>query len=266
MAGEELSGAELRVLKRLLARSPIRSKLSVPEGEEERGPRPPAVREPSLPRTYRTSVFDVPGTGACLEMLSVPVPSFYAVAYEVGGGEWMMPQGELLEGLGIAGAFTVPARYLLAGMIVTLLDAGTSAELEWDTSVIWPVQGMPGPEVVERLVAVGDEIAQSEPGLLRFVSQVAVEAIVPIESSAPQGRSLASIASSAGATLLLGQLGHVEYPVLVIAFPLGIVLVGGAVGIAQGLQEGLYRRIVKWLTGEDPGPPSETPVQPEPGL
>jgi hypothetical protein len=52
---------------------------------------------------------------------------------------------------------------------------------------------------------------------------------------------------------MLGWAEASHDPVLLLGIPVGIVIVGGARGISAGLQEGLYRRIVKALTGTDPG-------------
>ncbi|NPU64725.1 hypothetical protein HL667_06940 [Bradyrhizobium sp. 83012] len=81
-----------------------------------------------------------------------------------------------------------------------------------------------------------------------------LQAGVVVERSPPQSVTLASLlkgASSVTIGTLLGQgVAAGSYPLMFITVPMGIVVVGSAIGISKGLQDGLQReveRLVKHL-------------------
>jgi hypothetical protein len=92
-----------------------------------------------------------------------------------------------------------------------------------------------------------------EPALREFVARVATDPIIPVESSPLRGVSLVNLLHAATTSAVLGMAEATREPLLLLGVPIGIVVIGGARGIAAGLEEGLYRRIVKAMTGNDPG-------------
>jgi hypothetical protein len=59
-------------------------------------------------------------------------------------------------------------------------------------------------------------------------------------------------AGSAGTGVALGCVGFTENPLLLVAVPVGVILLCATKGIARGLERGLEALIVRWLSGENP--------------
>lgn len=78
----------------------------------------------------------------------------------------------------------------------------------------------------------------------RFFEQLAFGPIIPCESSPLTAHPLASLVQGSGARIgaATGILSGAEEPVLLLTVPLGVVLVGAAVGISRGLAAGLEER------------------------
>ena len=96
-----------------------------------------------------------------------------------------------------------------------------------------------------------------EQWLRSFAERVATEPLIPVEDSPVHGISLISLLRKADSAAVVAYSTWTHHPYLLLAIPVGRVIMGGARGIAAGLEEGLYRRIVTRLTGTDPGPPPD---------
>ena len=80
--------------------------------------------------------------------------------------------------------------------------------------------------------------------VLAFAEYAANENVVPIEHSPLSADSLVSLLGGSGAGVGLGlMVAGGPTPLLLITVPAGIILVGTATGIAEGLNEGLRYRI-----------------------
>ena len=85
----------------------------------------------------------------------------------------------------------------------------------------------------------------------------AVDAIlnlpVVIEQSPPQTVPLTQLLARATATPTIGTLlGYslaANHPLMLLTVPLGIVVVGSAIGVSEGLQKGLAKRVERFIAG-----------------
>lgn len=191
---------------------------------------------PSVPRYYETTLFDVPGSGVELRVISVPQPAHLAARWQLSPEAPPSLIG-VAEDLGIVGLQEVLADELPLALLATQGPP--------------PATDPPWAGASEMSSAAAE--ARRNPRALLFCSRVALEALVPVEESAPKGTSLAALAGQAGsAGVGLGWLATGGSPIVVLYLSVGLVLVGAATGIARGLQEGLHVKLVRWLTGEDP--------------
>jgi hypothetical protein len=199
-------------------------------------------RAPTLPRWYESAAIDLPGTGAAFRIVSIP-PTPADVA------RWDL--GELRD--------------------VSLVESGAN-----ELGLTVPVYGSVGTDDLRRaLLALRPDLAATyirspsentdfrgftinlDPELSAFVARFATDPIVAVEESPLHGTSIINLLRTTGATATLAVSAVTHEPYLLLAVPIGIVLIGGARGVAAGLEEGLYRRIVKALTGTDPGKGTE---------
>jgi len=191
---------------------------------------------PTVPRYYETTLFDVPGSGVELRVISVPQPAHLAARWQLSPAAPPSLIG-VAEVLGIVGLEEVLADDLPLALLATQAPP--------------PATQPPWAGASEMSSARAE--ARRNPRALLFCSRVALEALVPIEESAPRGTSLVTLAGQAGgAGVGLGWLATGGSPIVVLYLSVGLVLVGAATGIARGLQEGLHVKLVRWLTGEDP--------------
>jgi hypothetical protein len=98
-------------------------------------------------------------------------------------------------------------------------------------------------------------LSDIDPSLLDFAARVATEPLCPVESSPLRAISLATLLRTAGNGAVVAYSGISHHLYLILAVPVGVIVMGGARGIAAGLEEGLHRRLVQALTGRDPGTP-----------
>ena len=198
-------------------------------------------RPPTLPRWYESTVIDLPGTGAAFRIASLPPSPGAQALWDIGeyGPGDQSPASEAADSLGIR------------------LESWT--------------RGVPGDDVYRALLSVRPDHASTyvsagewqetdyrgfpinlDPALREFVARVATDPIVPVEMSPLRAVSINSLLHAANTTAMLGWAEASHDPLMLLGIPVGIVIIGGARGISAGLQEGLYRRIVKALTGTDP--------------
>jgi hypothetical protein len=210
-----------------------------------------ADRGPSVAHWFETTTVDLPGTGAGFWILTLnPGPEVSAL-WELGQVDEAHWARAAARRLGILGQPDVPAELLLAGMLATRPDqAPTYTALPLRT--VSSEKAQAPPETEEELAEFGTYVSRVEPRLVSFAARIATEPLVPVERSAPTGVSLNQIVNAGSASAVLGYAGATDRPLLVVAVPVAIVVIGAAQGVAGGLQEGLHRRVVKWVTGEDP--------------
>jgi hypothetical protein len=254
-ASEELQRVS-EELKRSLTES-VASLERLPR-EESRKPEPlPAA--PSVPRYYETTLFDVPGSGVELRAISLPQPPHLAARWQLSGGSDKPDLERIASDLGISRFEPVAASDLPLALLATQRPPTQGRQLRISKEV---GEGPTRFTSASSLAWARREV-KTEARAGYFCSKVALEALIPIEESAPRGRSLASLAEQAGsAGLGVGYFVAGGSPVVVVYVAAGLVVVGAASGIARGLQEGLHVKLVRWLTGESPRKELE-PAAPE---
>lgn len=78
--------------------------------------------------------------------------------------------------------------------------------------------------------------------------------IIPFEQSPLSAESLGNIAASTSVTGVGAVVGYLiagPTPLLLITVPAGIIICGAAAGVARGLEDGLRRRITRFIKGRD---------------
>ena len=93
--------------------------------------------------------------------------------------------------------------------------------------------------------------------LYSSLERASFQQLVPIEQSPLQLASLAGLAADVAGGAYIAQAAGVSGPMLLFAVPVGIILVGAARGIAQGLQEGLHEKILKLMGATDDASPED---------
>jgi hypothetical protein len=234
-----------------------RERVPLEELPAERGARP------QLTRWYESSTLD-PATGAGFRILVLPRRPEELAYQELGlvSPDVKAAWADAVD-LETDPQLDVHPRQLLDALLVTGPDHAPTYEGDLRRSETI----LQGDSLTASSVAVfGAFAADRDPALAAFTARVATEAIVPIEESAPRGVSLHHLMGGVGANAVLAYGVSTRDAVLIISVPVAIVIIGGARGVAAGLQEGLYRRIVKALTGKDPGlqPPPKVVNQPRP--
>jgi hypothetical protein len=211
----------------------------------------PPLREPSLTRFYETNCVDLPGSGAAEWIISIPTPAYLAAAWQT---DESMPWGRASNvalDLGFPETRDLrSADLLIPAILATRPDraptfAGRLHEEERAeyTRAEHLLQDAPD---WARFVRLYDE------RLYLFAVRLAYEPLVPVEESPLSATSLAKLAGSTGASAALCLAGEKD-PLLLVATPIAIVVLGAATGVAAGLHEALRRNVIRWLTGSDPG-------------
>lgn len=122
----------------------------------------------------------------------------------------------------------------------------------------------------ERIVELSRERSQPQPSqfapqeFLDFAEYIVLARLIPFAESPLGIASLGSIIATGsggaiGAFVGIAVVGAAT-PLLFVTVPAGIILCGAAMGVAEGLQEGLKARMARWATGK---PPPPRPPDPE---
>ena len=98
-----------------------------------------------------------------------------------------------------------------------------------------------------------------------FAQYLAYAPVIPFESSPLANRSLAEILTTSGGTATAAAGYYATGDLLVVlAVPVGIIVLGAAQGVSEGLRIGLRSKVLAFMGVEDPdrhegGGPPETP-------
>jgi biotin carboxyl carrier protein len=203
-------------------------------------PRPTAA---TLTRFYEAHRTDFPRTPAAVRILSLPQP-VAILAESLVAEAWGWPDvssraalEKAVVELGLA-SFTPVAHQDLLNAIAATQQRDNLADMGEDVSPT-------------AYLSAGRRALSRSRRLQDFTAHVAVEPVVPIEMSPLGGTSLATLAKSAGASVALGVAAYTNDPILLLYVPAGMVLVGAASGISRALEQGLYARVLRWLTHEE---------------
>jgi hypothetical protein len=222
-------------------------------------PLPPA---PSLSRYYEATVLDLPGTGAELKAVSVPHTADIVAEGVLSVRDYRpdyLPRPGFLHDFRVS--FSFQRDRLIEAILATRPDhsrwyQGEVSDADFRLSTD-----------IDRVIAldhqyigqVGNVVRARDPRLYRFAARAALEPLIPVESSPVAGVSLAELVRSTGASAALGYFALGADPLLLVTVPAGVILLGGAAGIAEGLKAGLAFRIASWLGAapnhDDPRPP-----------
>lgn len=165
---------------------------------------------------------------------------------------------------------TIPARSLANGEVppanVLANDLGAGFELRTDWSGFDPSQTWGLPFLLDAVLGNYPEfpwvLEVPTPGRgarrqgetpTQFAQHLAFAPIVPFENSPLAPKSLAEILVAAGTSAggAVGVLNTGE-PLVVLAVPAGIIIIGAARGISDGLRIGLRSKVLKWMGVDDP--------------
>jgi hypothetical protein len=221
------------------------------QGEVERGFR--LHPQPTVTRYYQATLLDVPGSGAALSVVSVPQPADVAAELLLGASNrdehWLLEQTARDLGVKDLRVIAPNVSDLLGAMLATRPDEVASYGGERGPIPWFEILGRdPDPLSTKDAFALGNY----DPRLAQFVGRVAIEPLIPVESSPLGGVSLTALAKGAGTAaggIALGM-AAMSNPLILLCVPAGVIIMGGAKGIAQGLEEGLHARIVRMLTGQ----------------
>ena len=213
---------------------------------------------PTVGRYYQATLLDLPGTGGELRAIFVPrtadeiAESVLSVGpeYAVGGTPSFLD------------SFTT-SMYLDPPQLIAAILATRPDQCRWYSGGIsddrtrearGPAFPRPDPTGLDwsYLGDVSEYVAEIDPALYRFAARVTLEPVIPVESSPVSGTALAELVKSVGASSALGYFAVGAHPLLLITVPVGVVLLGGARGIADGLRKGLEHRIATWLGASPP--------------
>jgi hypothetical protein len=213
------------------------------EAEAKESSRLPSA--PTVARYYEATILDSPGSGAELKVISVPhTPDL--VARSVLSS---LPAEHRLREPGFLRDFRIDM--LLEPPV--LVDAILATRPDHSRSYRGALADheFPPPSLLDPIFLkdAANAIAARDPLLYRFASRAALEPIIPVESSPLSGASLVELVKSTGASAALGYFAVGADPLLLVTVPLGVILLGGATGIAEGLKAGLAVRIASWLGG-----------------
>lgn len=235
-------------------------------GMEQSKPAIPLPPVPTVPRYYQVTLLDVPGSGGEFSAIFVPHTPDYTAAAVLEDPYLRYPPylTELQTGM------SIDPPLLVSAILATRPDhsrwyGGGIKDVSDDPVAREHAIGFPDalPGGLDRTFLANVErfVAQRDPLLHRFASRVALEPVIPVESSPLSGTSLAELVKSMGSTAVLGYLAMQTSPLLLITVPVGIIVMGGAQGIAEGLRQGLQFRIATWF-GATPRPEPEANVPP----
>jgi len=218
---------------------------------------PPPPTQPTLGRYYRTTLLDPAGSGGAFEVLSIPHPP------DVLAELFLRPSLPRFGGLGSAdfiggsSSMALTPELLVGGLLVCrpdqdlrLLPGRSTGDVVGEALGSTPFPSRPSYGIdADYLEAVEEHVGRERPALRRFAARAAVEPVILVEGSPPGGQALARLMGGTGFTAWIGYLSQGGDPVISLAIPGGIILFGGAVGIARGLEAGLARRIEQWVAG-----------------
>lgn len=217
-------------------------------GLTEEGVPPRGGAAPQLPRWYETAALDVHGTGGGFRILVLPPTPEVVALRELGAIRTEGLAQTAAVDLDLVPELDVSAEELLSALLVTRPDGARS--YRGSLRAHYPVKhDQLIPEELGEFAAFASDL---DPALASFAARVATEPLVPVEHSAAQGISLNHLMHSGGASAVLAYAMATGDPVLVIEYAGALVLVGGARGVSAALEEGLYQKVLRWLTGESP--------------
>lgn len=216
------------------------------------------ARTPTLPRVYSTTLVDLPGTELAVTILSAPRPAGAAVI--VTNDEETAPVAATFLGGTWAQQLDV-SELPVAILVAATTDPGDTQSVINDGGFMnsegsWIDYARDNPSW-SSVFEAQREFARASTAVPRrflFARLVATETVVPFESSPPRGASLLGLASLAGATTGAAYFGENLDPMILIYLPTALVLIGGATGVARALNDGLYNRLMLWITGVEPSP------------
>lgn len=216
----------------------------------------PDVPPPSLGRWYETTVVDDRGSGGAFRIVAMPADVGLASQLQLGVLNAEEFAARCAESLELERGERVFENDLFAALLGTRPDL---AETYTDSPIPFVPMVRRGARWDLATIREWAGVASNDdPRLASFVARAATEPLVAIEGSPIRGVSLAALTRSAGTTAWVAYSGWTDHPYLLLAIPVGVVIMGGARGIAAGLEDGLYRVIVRKLTGQDPDASSES--------
>ncbi len=183
---------------------------------------------PSLPRLYETTVWDESGSGDAVRILSIPHPpdTAHLVAFDQSDDRLVLDS--VISDLGLRRLHEVEAANFL-NVLYGLLG------FEYPQP---PTEDDPG------------QSFQREQLRKRFVARVLTEPLVAMEASPPRGVSIVDVLTSSGTVSAYAYFSN--DPLLLLAAPAGIVVIGAARGVGRALDHGLYERVFTRITGRLP--------------
>lgn len=233
----------------------------VPAGRFFEGRREERASPLTVPRWYEATAVDA-GTGAGFRILTMPPDPELQARYALGTEARDLLHATVVN-LGLEAIIDVEADDVVDALLVTRPDLALpySHPQFAQSFEEWMRFNREGIEGVRRYAGA---MLGYDDGLLRpFAERVATEPLIPVEASPVRGASLVSLVRNASNAAVIAYSGWSHHPLLMLAVPVGTVIMGGARGISAGLEEGLYRRIVMRFTGIDPGTPGEPDERPE---
>jgi hypothetical protein len=237
-------------LQRALAEALLDATAESGKGEEEE---PPLPTEPTLPRLYETSCVDVPGSGSAMTVISTPMPPMLLAGLHerrlahLITGTWLVEELELNDVRRIDDAdLLVPAvLYTRPDHSPTYHGPMYAAAAEADRER--------HEYIIKDLPLFAGHVASKDPTLLLFAARMTYEPVIPIEESPLSCTSLAKLFGSTTTSVALCKMSGLSDPLILVVTPTMVVVMGASTGLGSGLHEGLRRRMIKWLTGSDPG-------------
>ncbi len=240
---DELSQQELETA---LARA-LRAAAMVQAGQAAYQPQPNPL---TLPRWYETTALD-DKSGAAFRVVTLPPDPTESARRELG-----TPLDEIArrtaDELGLSVYMEVSAEDLVDSLLATRPDVAVTYDGERLAEDLrnWTLRQRTSKTAGLR--EFGGAVVAYAPGLLSFAERVATEPLIPVEGSPVHGVSLLSLMRKSETAAVIVYASWTDHPLLLLAIPFGRIIMGGARGIALGLEVGLYTRIVRSLTGVDP--------------
>ena len=206
----------------------------------------------TLPRWYEATAFD-DESGAAFRIVTLPPNPVFTARRELG----MPPAeiaGQIAESLGLSVYLEVSAEDLVDALLATRPDETVAylGDRSAEDLRNWTV--MQRTSKTAGLRGFAARVVSEDRGLVSFTERVATEPLIPVEGSPVRGVSLLSLIRKGENAAVIAYAGWTHNPLFLLAIPAGTIIMGGARGIAHGLDEGLYRWIVARFTGVDPGP------------
>ncbi len=218
----------------------------------------PPPSAPTVTRFYETTCIDLPGSGAAVDVMSIPQRPDLVAAWHT-QDQYLVSAGRVAEGFGFdrgdyrgADHRGITPELLVPAILYTRPDhcATYSGPLPSEEQAYEPEV-----YVLKDLPKFASFVRSADRSLYLFAARVAHEPLVPVEGSPARAISLAKVAGSAGADMAL-VLSGVHDPIVLVSTPFVVIAMGAATGLSaglfRGLNEGIYRRVVQWLTGTDP--------------